>query len=240
MARGGQDCDLAITEIDNGTSQTNIRQTFNHIEGDKGIIYAIGRVSHDLRTKGSTVLGKQKVAGQGNWLVLLYDTEELAEAEKVVKNATQCLKKMPEIYGGSEIQQGSFDEGKKGHCVYAVVHRHVTYEENIADKADKLIRKVSQTLSQNESPSFYIGIASGQDARHAMKRRREGDKYKECHGINRMIAIYKSKDQKECREIEKKLIDKFQSYPKNLNRIGGGGGRRTAQDWSYVYIGMHI
>lgn len=93
---------------------------------------------------------------------------------------------------------------------------------------------------KNPLSDFYIGIASGRDAFTAMKARRTGDDYKEMHGINRMTAVFKSKDQKICKKREKELVAVFKKHPRNLNRIGGGGGRSTKQPWSYVYLAMHV
>ena len=83
-------------------------------------------------------------------------------------------------------------------------------------------------------------MTSGEEPTEAMKKRRTGDRYKDCHCVNLMIAIYVTEDQGECREVEKRLIKTYESNPNLLNRTGGGGGRTSYQPRTYLYLGLSV
>jgi hypothetical protein len=83
---------------------------------------------------------------------------------------------------------------------------------------------------------MYIGIASGEDAVSAMKRR--VDDYKLEEGINEMVALYQSSSEGNTREVEDALVEYFDSHGRCINRTGGGGGRRSAGPNYYVYLAL--
>ncbi len=228
------DVDLQITTDSAGDgSRISIRGIINHIYKDGGVILAIGKISHNekiaLRDQ------HRKFEGNFNWIVSLYFTGDHTEIDEVCDTAKQCVR---EVTGRTPTDHdGGLDQDKKKHHVFALVHRHVQYKENCSDHYK---RSVIQYLRNNPNSEFYIGITSGSEAIPAMIKRRTGDKYKDMHGINRMIAIFESKDQDECRRVETELVEHYEENKKNLNRVGGGGGRRTAQPWSFVYLGMHV
>ncbi len=122
--------------------------------------------------------------------------------------------------------------------MYALVNRNVYYVENITDPTN--LKSSVRAYIRTNSSEFYIGITSGSEAIPAMIKRRTGDYYKDMHGINRMIAIFKSEDQQRCEDIERELLEYYIKNPRNLNRIGEGGGRTTKQPWSYMYLAMHV
>jgi hypothetical protein len=83
---------------------------------------------------------------------------------------------------------------------------------------------------------FYIGIASGVNWEMALSRRI--DNYKLTIGVNEIISIYSSTSQKNCREIETKLTKIFEDNRRNINRVGGGGGRDSCGPIFYVYLAV--
>ena len=81
----------------------------------------------------------------------------------------------------------------------------------------------------------YIGMSSGADREKAMKHRY--DKYKKDNGINRMVTIYESNNQEDCRRVEEKLLKRHGiGTGTNINRTGGGGGRTSKAPKFQVYI----
>ncbi len=109
----------------------------------------------------------------------------------------------------------------------------VTTEENYRPR-DQLVRSVSAYLRRD--PAFYIGITSGSSrSGHAAMTSRRDNTY-DARGLNRMIAIYRSRSQDVCRDIEEELVDEYADRPMCLNKRGGGGGGPTEQPWSFVYL----
>eukprot|EP00731_Ephydatia_muelleri_P022826 Em0015g409a len=91
--------------------------------------------------------------------------------------------------------------------------------------------------SNSNVKKMYIGIASGNNADDAMKRRY--DDYKKEEGINHMVALYSSTSQNFASLIEKDLVDYFKDeHQRNINRTGGGGGRPSEGPNYYVYLAM--
>jgi len=81
----------------------------------------------------------------------------------------------------------------------------------------------------------YIGICSGPNREKAMKRRY--DQYKKENGINRMVTVYESNNQEDCRVVEEKLLQhRGINTGTNINRTGGGGGRTSKGPKFQVYI----
>ncbi len=231
----GADVDLQITTDSAGNgSRISIRGIINHIHEDGGKIVAIGKKSHDENISLRDQHGKFE-GNYFNWIVSLYITRDYTEIDKVCDTAKQCVREVTRETPTDH--DGGLDQDKKKHHVFALVHRHVRYEKNCSDRYK---RSASQYIRNNPNSEFYIGITSGSDAISAMIKRRTGDKYKDMHGINRMIAIFTSKDQDECRRVEAELVEHYEENENNLNRVGGGGGRRTTQPWSFVYLGMHV
>lgn len=102
---------------------------------------------------------------------------------------------------------------------------------------EALTRSISAYCrSDSNVKKLYIGIASGSEAIAAMKRR--NDNYKIEEGINEMITLYESSSQKNCREVEDKLVSYFESHKRSINRIGGGGGRDSSGPYYYVYLAI--
>jgi len=83
----------------------------------------------------------------------------------------------------------------------------------------------------------YIGTCSGDDRYKAMKRR--NDSYKKENCIDTMIAIYESYNQEHCFIVERELL-KYHGVQTgtNINRVGGGGGRKSKGPRYQVYIAI--
>ncbi len=112
----------------------------------------------------------------------------------------------------------------------------VNYEVNFHDEAE--LRTSIGAYTRN-GKDFYIGMTSGPSTREDDVKRAMGTRYdasKRSKGINRMIAIFKTKSEQKCEQVESDLIEHYQR--KLLNRTGGGGGRDTSQSWKFVYIGI--
>jgi len=75
---------------------------------------------------------------------------------------------------------------------------HGTY--NLLESLKKLIKEINKDPTVR---NLYIGIASGHDAKHALKRRH--DRYKKDNGINEMILLCRRNTQDKCRDVEKYL-----------------------------------
>lgn len=82
----------------------------------------------------------------------------------------------------------------------------------------------------------YVGIASGPDARAAMRRRY--DDYKFGEGISHMYALYATSSDDYCRKVEDDLVSFLARSDVSINRTGGGGGRRSGEDTFYVYLAV--
>ncbi len=124
------------------------------------------------------------------------------------------------------------------------------------DKNLDVIRKLERfvetlTVDDDKIRKFYIGIASGLDHDHALRRRY--DKKKRAWEITDMYAIYQADAQEYCRVLETDLERYFRSVnadrvemdesdddalPESLNDKGGGGGRRSGQPRHYVYVAV--
>jgi hypothetical protein len=102
-----------------------------------------------------------------------------------------------------------------------------------------LRRKIS-AYSRNDDKvrKVYIGIASGVNYTHALWRRY--DDFKHSHGINEIIAVYKSSSQSSCRYVERDLTDFYERNfaDRLINRDAGGAGRPTSQPYNYVYLAI--
>ncbi len=114
----------------------------------------------------------------------------------------------------------------------------VNYEVNFHEEAD--LRTSIGAYTRN-GKKFYIGVTSGPSTREdniisAMKTRY--DEYKRSKGINRMIAIFKTKSERRCKQVETELIEYYKDYDGLLNERGGGGGRVGSETWKFVYIGI--
>ena len=231
-------------DITKSRSYQNIAKQIAHIEGDGGYIQAIGIVSYELhQSKRLKSILKREHANitvrfKCNWLVKLHATKNKSHAQEARENAIRYIRRRHRYTPckHSDVKRGT---SNMEHCVYAIVHRDVTYGTDFSEPQD-LISCINEYLEDNDDPRFYIGITSGTGPIDAMIRRRTGDQYKNCHGVNSMIAIYKTRNQKVCCDIERMLIREFSSEPNNLNRTGGGGGNHTTQPWSYVYLGMCV
>ena len=91
--------------------------------------------------------------------------------------------------------------------------------------------------SDSNVKKMYIGIASGNNAEDAMRRRY--DDYKKEEGINNMVALYSSTSQDFACRIEQDLVDHIKdNHQRNINRTGGGGGRPSEGPNYYVYLAM--
>lgn len=102
---------------------------------------------------------------------------------------------------------------------------------------ESLTRSVAQICrSDSNVKSMYIGIASGNNAEQAMRRRY--DDYKREEGISEMIALYSSSSEGNTRAIETELEAHFRSHGRNINRTGGGGGRESSGPNYYVYVAI--
>jgi len=102
---------------------------------------------------------------------------------------------------------------------------------------ESLRRRVAQYAKEGTNvKKIYVGIASGDSAQQALKRRY--DEFKRDEGINEMVAIYKSSSQENCREVEEDLITYFQDHERILNRRTGGGGRTSNGPEYFVYIAL--
>ncbi len=252
MAAAGDYVSLQITnevfdEIPEDSSTAAIKAIIiiDHIHDDSGEVLAVGVTSHGGENAHTDVLKSQhqQFEGKGNWMVKLFDTEDWIEIEAVYETAIAYV---GEVTGVEPVfHDGGFDKRKRKHHVYALVHRNVYYVENITDPTNlknsvSAVKSSVRAYIRTNSSEFYIGITSGSDAIPAMIKRRTGDYYKDMHGINRMIAIFKSNDQQICQYVERELLEYYIRNPRNLNRIVEGGGRTTKQQWSYVYLAMHV
>jgi len=132
----------------------------------------------------------------------------------------------------------------------------LTIIEHISADDDSVgvLRKLERTVMQiaREDPlvrHFYIGIASGTDYRHALKRRFDAKKKK--WGINMMVAIFETPYQPHCRFAEGCLEQYFQKIHHDMvsmdtplndadikNGTGGGGGRNSEQPFHYIYVAV--
>ncbi len=223
------------------TSRRAIRVIIQHIHDDGGVFLGIGVISH-APTRAKTALREHAQQYRCcNWALRLCETENSAILKRLHKKAIDCVREIP----GANLD--GFNDGyepsrpakpKHLYNVVALVQRKVKYESNIQTSFHNIVVKINQYLGHNQDLKFYIGITSGPDAITAMRQRRTGDEYKDLHGINRMIVIFKSKDQQKCRNKEKKLTDHYRADERCLNRTGGGGGRDTKQPWSFVYLGL--
>merc|ERR1711907_449984 len=119
---------------------------------------------------------------------------------------------------------------------------HIDYEDNCMTGGkhavlSSLIRSVAAYCREDSNvKKMYIGIASGDDAKAAMKRRY--DEYKEDEGLNHMVALYASSSEENTRDVEAALEEYFRKNGRNINRTGGGGGRPSAGPNYYVYLAM--
>ena len=237
MASAG-DLDLRITtDLAGDGSITSIRAIIDDIREDKGVILAIGKKSHGEKNGRAALKSEHdQLEWECNWIVSLFVTGDHSEIEAVCRTASRYVE---DVTSETPTDHDRLDPGKKKHHVFAMVYRDVKYTQSYPKN---LIQGVNGYLSRNNQPKFYIGITSGpdEDAIPAMRKRRTGDKYKDLIGINRMIAIFKSRHQDECRKEEEKLIEHYRGNENNMNRTGGGGGRPTTQPWSFVYLGMNV
>ncbi len=104
----------------------------------------------------------------------------------------------------------------------------VNYEVNFHDEAD-LYRSISAYTRDKE---FYIGITSrpsiqADDVIRAMKTRYDASKRSK--GINRMIAVFKTRSERICKKVETELVEYYKDYDGLLNERGGGGGRESSE-----------
>ena len=112
---------------------------------------------------------------------------------------------------------------------------YVTVFLDFDDKA-KLITSIKRSIGNyiRNDKEFYIGISSGSDREHAMKRR--FDKYKKENNLNKMVTLFETDNQDTVRHIEDKLIHHYRENDNCLNRTGGGGGRDSEGPKYQVYI----
>eukprot|EP00698_Gefionella_okellyi_P018648 TRINITY_DN5617_c0_g1_i1.p1 TRINITY_DN5617_c0_g1~~TRINITY_DN5617_c0_g1_i1.p1 ORF type:complete len:131 (-),score=25.39 TRINITY_DN5617_c0_g1_i1:34-426(-) len=102
---------------------------------------------------------------------------------------------------------------------------------------ESLHRSVAQYIRAGSNVTkFYIGIASGDDAIRAIRRRY--DEYKFDEGISEVIALYSSSSEDYTRAVETDLEQFFRQHQRNINRVGGGGGRTSSGPQYFVYIAL--
>ena len=227
-------------------SEEAIAKIIDHVLEDKGVFTAIGTASYhqDVRIKEVLATEYESIRLSDfdcNWLLPLFVTTDESHVKEASEIAIRYIKEKGDRTPGTHGQIERADSEKK-YMLYAIVHRHVTYEVHYSQNQTPagLEGTIDTFLQRYNNPPFYIGITSGTDPISAMIRRRTGDHYKDLHGINLMIAIYESQDQNDCRYMEQELVNKYENYPNKLNRRRGGGGRPTSQPWSYVYLGLSI
>ena len=229
----------------NSKSRKGIATKIDHIWDDKGYIIAIGIASGASRQpEDCEVILKNEYhknirtyySKTCNWLAVLYTTANASNAHQ----ASQIAKEYVEDKTGSTSSiYGGVKRGKKTHYVYAIAHRHVKYEDHCLEYPQK---SLSQFVgSRRRGPEVYIGTVGGPDAVTAMRRRRTGCKYKECHGVNRMRAIYKSTERRECRDTEKQLY-KYSKRPsgRKLTQMRVDWDKQNEQPFYFVFIGMNV
>ena len=115
----------------------------------------------------------------------------------------------------------------------------INYRDACKTRSDNLVRRIRAYISRESIGKFYIGITSGSDCKEALKVRRSGDSHKICHGINTMIGLVEGSDRR-IRELEGEMIEVFERHGKNINRIGGGGGRCGAGPKYFLYLGLNV
>ncbi len=222
------------------TQGLNIQEIIERIHGNEVEILNIRTISH-ARTTGKETLIRYAGAQQG--CISLYVTDDHTKIPTACRAARKYVK---DVTGRTHsVITGGCDKLKEKHRVVALVRHDVTYEprEHIKTNLHDIKEKINQLLEQNQESKFYIGIASGPDATFAMKRRCQGNEYKILHGINRMIALFRSDRQDYCRNKEKNLIEHYRASKyseKCLNQVRGGGGGSTTQHWSFVYLGLQM
>ena len=229
----------------NSKSRKGIASKIDHIWDDKGYIIAIGIASGASRqTEDCEVILKNEYhknirtyySKTCNWLAVVYVTTNASNAHQ----ASQIAKEYVENKTGTTSSiYGGVRRGGKTHYVYAIAHRHVIYEDHCLEYPRK---SLSQFVGYRGSgQEVYIGTVSGPDAITAMRTRRTGCKYRECHGVNRMRAIYKSTDRRDCRNTEKRLY-KYQRRPssRKLTQIRVDKETQNEQPWSFVFISMNV
>ena len=135
------------------------------------------------------------------------------------------------------------------------IETRISPADNNLDVIRKLKRFVETlTVDDDKIRKFYIGIASGVDYDHALRRRY--DKKKQAWEITDMYAIYQAEAQEYCRVLEPDLERCFRSVnadrvemdspdqpdgdglPENLNGAAGGAGRRSGQPHHFVYVAV--
>ncbi len=222
----------------------NIKKIIERIHGNGAEILDIRTISHDSDTAKS-VLKSEATKQEGCTSVIsLYYTDIHRNIGNNYTNAICYVKEVTsqQLQRKNLITGGSGGSKPQLHRIIAFVRHNVTYEpkDHITTNRQGIESTIDGLLGCYPRSKFYIGIASGPDATFAMKRRCQGDEYKIFHGINRMIAVFKTPDQDYCRRTEEYLIEIYRlKYPKRcLNRTRGGGGRNTTQRRSFVYLGL--
>ncbi len=243
-AASDTDIDVTLENDEQLTKGLDIQKIIERIHGNGAEILNIGIISHARTTPIKRELISKAGAQQGcNWVISLYVTDDHTTIHTVYGDARRSVKDVTEKTPRHSVT-GGCEEQKERHRVVAFLRHNVTYEpkDHIKTNLHDIREKINRLLGNNPESDFYIGIGSGPDATFAMKRRCQGDDYKILHGINRMIALFKSDRQDSCRNKEKDLIEHYKASKKYsaryLNQTGGGGGRDTQQPWSFVYLGL--
>lgn len=159
----------------------------------------------------------------------------------LVAHFAEHKKNINRVGGGD----GRHSSGPKYYVYLALRTPYVRYyvDDVVTGWPLNILTRFKQSIAQYcrsdyDSTKMYIGIGSGDDAFQAMKRRY--DEYKKSEGVNNMIAIYESDSQQNCRTVEEGLVAHFEQHKKNINRVGGGGGRHSSGPKYYVYLALRI
>ena len=172
-----------------------------------------------------------------NMIIALYQSKSEDNCREVKTDLLELFKSHPKV---NNIYKGASGGPSGAEYLYVFVGfkgPYVYYWDDLQSE-ESLNDCVEKYCDIERVEKVYIGIASGDNDVSAMKRRY--DKFKQEEGINEVIAIYETSDDKDCRDTESKLVKHGKSYAsdKVINRKPGGAGRPSSKPRFYVYLAL--
>lgn len=180
-----------------------------------------------------------------NVMIALYETTSGRNCSKVKASLVEAFKDHPKVTNENEGAAGRHSSAPRQYVFLGLQTPPVYYWDDLqCHNEDTLTKYVRGYCNKKRVEKVYIGIASGDNADSAMKRRY--DKFKKDEGINEVIAIYKTPSEKHCKDTERMLVKDAKLYVKPfapqkvINRAAGGAGRPSRQPRFYVYLALRL
>lgn len=172
-----------------------------------------------------------------NVFIALYESSSELNCGQVRAVLVEIFKRQPKVINVNEGTPGRSSSAQSHYVFVGFKLPSVYYWDNLQSKRS-LKNYVKRYLDKERVKKVYIGIASGDNDRSAMRRRY--DEFKREEGINEVIAIYETSDDQDCRDTEKELVDYSKTYmsEKVINRRSGGSGRPSSKLRFYVYLAL--